>query len=117
MEIKILIVISYFLCTFIIGDAIFSTSDLETYSDKKSAYQIVFAYVLYSLPCAYPWWKMYFLAKEYDAGKLTFSILSVVLAVFFYNPISTGRDFTIGMFVILYLVSVGITFLVTRFIK
>lgn len=117
MEIKLLIVISYFLCAFIIGDALFSTPDLSTDLHQNASTKIFFAYVFYFGICAYPWWKLYFSDKEYDAGKLTFSILSVVLAIIFYNPISTGRDFTIGMFVILYLISIGIIFLVTRYIK
>ena len=117
METKILIVISYIICTLIIGNALFSTPDLSIALHPKSAIENLLGYLLCSIVCAYPWWRMYLLPEKQSGNKLVFSILSVVFAAFFYNPISTGRDFTIGMFVILYLVSVGIIFLVTRFIK
>lgn len=117
METKILIVISYVICTLIIGNALFSTPDLSIALHPKSAIENLLGYLLCSIVCAYPWWRMYLLPDEHNGNKLVFSILVVVLATLFYNPISTGRDFTIGMFVIFYLASIGITFLVTRYIK
>ena len=114
MELKILIIASYFICSAIIACALFSTPDMSISMHPKSAMENILGYLFYSFLCAYPWWKMYKLPEVHNNGKLMFSVLSVVSAAFFYSPITNGYDFTIGLFVIFYIISIIILFFVSK---
>lgn len=120
MKFKLIVGFSYLGSVVLIGAALFSTPYmLQSLHGEtvESPVEMIASYLMFAFFCGLPWLLIYKLPENKNICKIFFSVTSVLLAALFYKPIANGQDFSIGLNIIFYAISIAILFPVSKAIK
>jgi len=102
-----------------IGAAVFATPYMQKVwrgEAVESLAESLAGLALGAVVCGWPWAFAFALKPSQSRRQRVFSGMAVALAIAFYFPIASGRDFGIGLNVVLCVLSIWIAYPLTRLV-